>query len=261
MPRRPMLRPFFVLILCVSVAGCATAPAPAPPTTAPAPEAVETEESAGLPPSLHWVRSSAEHDAIYHQVYAWAGQRLEELVAGKEAGTWAVSLDADETVIDNSLYQKERWDETHDLSKLYTKESWIAWVEREEAPPLPGVLDFLEKVREMGGVIAIVTNRDQPQCPETEENFRKEGIPYDIMLCQTGTGEKEPRWDRVEDGTASTAYGPLEIVLWIGDNIGDFPGQTQELRFEDPSAFAPFGEIYFNLPNPMYGSWEDNPAQ
>ncbi len=261
MRRRSTLHPLLVLILCLSLAGCATAPAPAPPTTTPAPETVEAEEAAGLPPSLHWVRSSAEHDALYHQVYAWAGQRLEELVADKEVGTWAVSLDADETVIDNSLYQKERWDETHDVDEVYTPESWSAWVARAEAPPLPGVLEFLGRVRELGGVIAIVTNRRQTQCPDTEENFRNEGIPFDIMLCRGETGEKEPRWEAIEAGTASTAYGPLEIVLWIGDNIGDFPDQTQELRFEDPAAFAPFGEIYFNLPNPMYGSWEENPPE
>lgn len=265
--QRWMPSSLFVLILVLSLTGCATAPAPAPTTTAPQSstattpvEAPAASEGVDLPPSIHWARSSAEHDVLYRQIFLRAAERLEEIAAGWPAGTWAVSLDADETVLDNSLYQKERWEETGSFDDLYSPESWNAWVMRQEAPPLPGAVEFLGKIRELGGVIAIVTNRRESQCPATEENFRKEDMPFDIMLCRGETGEKEPRWARIEAGTASPAYGPLTLVMWLGDNIEDFPERTQELRFGDTGDFAPFGRIYFNLPNPMYGSWQDNPG-
>ena len=45
---------------------------------------------------------------------------------------------------------------------------------------------------------------------------------------------------------------PLDVLIWIGDNIQDFPNLSQS----GPGDFAPFGIHYFTLPNPMYGSWQ-----
>ena len=47
-------------------------------------------------------------------------------------------------------------------------------------------------------------------------------------------------------------------LMWIGDNIEDFPDLTQDIRQLPDSAFARFGRDYIVLPNPMYGSWETN---
>jgi len=33
------------------------------------------------------------------------------------------------------------------------------------------------------------------------------------------------------------------------------------VRTQDDAAFAKFGDTYFALPNPMYGSFESNPRQ
>ena len=51
---------------------------------------------------------------------------------------------------------------------------------------------------------------------------------------------------------------PLDVLMWVGDNIQDFPRLTQSIRTAADSAFADFGETYIALPNPMYGSWERN---
>ena len=178
------------------------------------------------------------------------------MAADLEPGTWAVALDADETVIDNSLYQKER----AGLGLGFDSESWGEWVARKEATPLPGALGFLARVRDLGGKIAIVTNRRHSQCPDTEANFRSVSIPFDVILCRLpDQPRKEARWRRVEDGTAAEGLPPLDIVMWLGDNIEDFPDLGQELRNHPEAAFERFGLEYFVLPNPMYGSWEDNP--
>jgi acid phosphatase len=236
-----------------------TAPEPAAPEPAPAPEAPAAEAPAGeLSGAVHWVRDSAEYRAAAIQTYRAAGHEIERLAGVLEPGSWAVALDGDDTVISNSLYQKER-----DLAGgRFTPESWAAWVERREAPPVPGAVDFLERVRALGGRIAIVTNRSDEQCPDTEADFREEGIPYDVMLCKVGgVSDKQPRWDSVAEGTASPGLPPLEIVMWIGDNIGDFPGLGQAMRNGPPDGYDKFGETYFLIPNPMYGSWERNPAE
>ena len=254
------LKPASFLVLAGLVTGCATvatqpAPVPAPPPApAPAPEPAAVQ----LPDSVHWFRNSAEYRAVAVETYRAAAERLEAIVQGGiSSGAWAVALDADETVLDNSPYQKERA-----LQGLgYSRESWQAWVERKEALPIPGSVVFLTRVHELGGKIAIVTNRAQEDCPETEDNFRDRKIPYDVILCQTDTGDKGPRWKMVEEGKTAQGLPPLRILLWIGDNILDFPGVDQSLRTRPEDAYKDFGVCFFVIPNPMYGSWQRNPRE
>src|SRR5262245_55604156 len=75
---------------------------------------------------IHWVRNSAEYRAITRQTYALAAQAVE---SKKKAygGPWGVVLDVDETVLDNSQYQKEN------QGKGFKQEIWTAWVQRKEA--------------------------------------------------------------------------------------------------------------------------------
>jgi 5'-nucleotidase (lipoprotein e(P4) family) len=186
------------------------------------------------------------------QVYRDATDHVEAAAAGRAAGTWAVVLDADETVIDNSLYQLER----ARAGLPFDRESWSAWTARREATPLPGAAAFLARVRELGGRIAIVTNRREAECPDTEAVFRAHALAYDAMLCRPeSSGDKNPRFEAVARGTTPAGLPPLEIVAFLGDNILDFPQQSQALRQAQEQAFAPFGVRFFVLPNPMYGSW------
>lgn len=207
--------------------------------------------------SSHWIRNSAEYQAIFRQTYNIATERVRGMIEGREPGTWVVALDADETVISNERYE---W-ELQTNERASTPELWEAWVKRQEAPPLPGVIEFFEKVHEWGGRIAIVTNRSLRDCPDTEANFKKFGISYDVMLCRGEDSRKEARWESIRTGKASPDLPPLEILLWIGDNIRDFPGMDQDLRFKDAENYSLFGTKYLVTPNPIYGSWKENPAE
>jgi len=242
-----------VLILLAG-AGCRTAGSASAPVSVASPPAPAAGNLA-----LRWVRNSAEYPAAAIQAYRVATRRIEDVGAGRAAGTWAVSLDADETVLDNSQYAKERLA----AGLGYSSESWREWVSRRAAVPIPGSAAFLRHVKEKGGVIVIVTNRTQAECPATEENFRALQLPFDAMLCRPddGPGDKEPRYDSVANGTARTGLRPLEIVLWVGDNIQDFPHLRQEVRKAGEGAFAEFGSRFIIIPNPTYGSWERNPAE
>lgn len=235
------------LVAAAMIVGCHANPKPATPKPSPTPT---------LPDSVHWVRNSAEYKAATLQAYTLAGTVLDKDLAGRksDAGAWAVILDADETVVDNSLYEKEKAEQGY----AFGGESWHNFVARKESKTVPGARAFLKKVKAAGGIVAIVTNRDLRDCPDTEANFRKEDLPYDVILCKGDDGEKEPRFEQVRRGTAKPGLPGAEILMWVGDNINDFPDQTQALRSQPESAFAPFGSRFIVMPNPMYGSWERN---
>ena len=254
------LGPRTLSLALAGLAACRSAAPAAPPQGASAPVATPdaTAAAAARPPSgaIRWSRDSAEHKALYLQVYAAATQHVEQEAARRPAGSWGVVLDADETVIDNSLYQLER----ERAGLPFDGPSWHAWTRRREALPQPGARAFLLRVRELGGRIAIVTNRTASECPDTEAVFRAHELVYDLMLCKpdAGPSDKNPRFEAVARGTTPAGLPPLEIVAFLGDNIYDFPGLSQELRHQDERAFSAFGARFFALPNPMYGSWERN---
>jgi len=212
-----------------------------------------------LPVAVHWVRSSAEYRALCLEIYGAARAAVERRAAGRAPGTWAVALDADDTVLDNSGYEVEVWRRR----APYTEASWREWVERRSRGAVPGAAGFLRAVRALGGKIAIVTNTVQPLCAATEENFRALDLPYDVMLCRPEhDGErKETRWRQVTEGSARPGLPPLDILAWVGDNIQDFPDRSQALRQQPEAAYADFGERFFVIPNPVYGSWEANPPR
>lgn len=219
---------------------------PAPPATVPAP----VQE----PDSIRWVRDSAEYHAAFHQAYRQATAHVEAEASRRAAGSWAVILDADETVISNLGYQIERARQ----GLGFTPESWTAWVRRREATPLPAAAAFLERIRALGGRIAIVTNRLGSECEDTASVFREHGLPYDAMLCRPdgSPSDKNPRFEAVRRGTAEGIGVPLEVIAYIGDNIQDFPDLSQKVRELEDAGFREFGVRYFILPNPMYGSWQ-----
>jgi 5'-nucleotidase (lipoprotein e(P4) family) len=182
---------------------------------------------------------------------------VERSAAGKAARTWAVILDADETVLDNSQYQKER------AGLPYSEASWAEWVRRRAAGPVPGAAAFLARVRSLGGVVVIVTNRTESVCDDSRANLRALSLDADLVLCKpdAGSSDKNARFESVVRGTASPDLPPLEVLAFVGDNIRDFPGIGQELRTAPEDGLADFGRRYFVLPNPMYGSWEANPPR
>ena len=80
---------------------------------------------------------------------------------------YAVVVDLDETVLDNSQYQVERW-----RDKLeFTQESWSKWVRRKEAKLVPGAGGFLTAVRENGVRVIFLSNRMHENLKPTQENL------------------------------------------------------------------------------------------
>lgn len=244
---RPAILASGLTVLVLLLPGCAARQPVATP--------VATSAGGAISTATLWYAASAEQEAVYRQTYRLAAERLEQLVAVRPPGTWAVVLDADETVLDNVAYQI--WLDRRGAT--YSTDTWQDWVEREEATPLPGAVEFLQRVRELGGMIAIVSNRREELRAATEANLRRHDVPWDLNLLRVDAGDKTARWRSIADGTASPDVPPLDIVMWLGDNILDFPGLTQAVRDAGPEAFGDFGTRFFVFPNPGYGSWEESP--
>lgn len=261
---RPIwLLPFILGACASSGAPARTPPAPTPAST-PAPTSPPREVAGpsllagGKPPlSLQWTRTSAEHRAVVLQAYDGAGSRLREIVAPLPRGSWAVIMDADETVLDNSLYFERQAEKGHLGFGFY---SWIEFVKEGIAPPLPGAERFTKLVQELGGRLVIVTNRAENLCGDTRRNLERASIPVDAVLCRPpGVDDKNPRFEAVQKGEVE-GLPPLRVAMWLGDNIQDFPGLFQAAARSAPdAAFSEFGRSWWILPNPIYGSWEKNP--
>jgi len=249
---------FALVTACASTQQTAVAPPP-PIVAAPAPApTAATSAAARLPDDIVWVRDSAEYRALAVQAYSLAGRRIEELAAGRQPGTWAVALDVDETVLSNLDHEIEL--EAND--GVFDEAGWERWVARRSATVLPGAVPFLERVHRMGGKIALVTNRDEFMRADTEANLRAQGVPFDLLLLRPSPdkGAKQPRWDAVEQGTAAPGLPPVKILMWVGDNIKDFPGGDQKLHDAPAEALAAFGDRFIVVPNPLYGSWKPSAA-
>jgi 5'-nucleotidase (lipoprotein e(P4) family) len=235
-------------LLTTIAIGCARSPQLAPaPVTAPPVSSPSND--------VKWSRVSAEHRAIYLETYHAATERLTALASGRAQGSWAVILDADETVIDNSEYEAGRIP----FGGSFDAKSWTAWVMEGRAAALPGAVAFTSRVHELGGKVVIVTNRDDAECPITRSNLQSVAIRADLVLCKTTTDDKNPRFDAVQNGSAAPGFPAMTVLEWLGDNIQDFPHLSQSIRNEPDSAFSRFGDSFFALPNVMYGSWQSNP--
>ncbi len=202
---------------------------------------------------IKWYQRASERKGLSLQAYALAGATL---TAKAPTGAWAAVLDIDETTLDNSTIQHER----ADLGLGFSQAAWTGWVNRKAAAAIPGALALTQKVHALGGKVVFVTNRlAATECAQTEENLHTLGFTYDAILCKTTTSDKNPRFDQLTSGqTGIAGLGAVTIAAFFGDNIQDFPLLTQDIRKQADSAFARFGDSFWLIPNPMYGSWEKN---
>jgi 5'-nucleotidase (lipoprotein e(P4) family) len=242
---------FAALAACTPAATTPPATVNQPVVVAPT---VVTPPTTPVPPrEIHWFRNSAEMRGIYLEVYHLASEKLDNLAASVAPGTWGVILDADETMIDNSTFQKEN------AGIPYSDSAWRVFVNRKASPALPGAVEFTRLVHRLGGSVISVTNRVNDLCDATRETLKNDSIEVDLVLCRTTTGDKNPRFQAVMNGTASPSLPALNVLMWFGDNIQDFPNLSQKLRDGRDADYDLFGRTYFLLPNPMYGSWERQP--
>ncbi|AFV87277.1 acid phosphatase [Alteromonas mediterranea DE1] len=229
------------------------------------------EKAHTLSNAVIYQTSSKEYPVLSSFVY---NQAIAALPTRFENGD-VVVMDVDETVLDNSTYQKER--ESAGLG--YSSKSWADWVKREEATLVPGVADFIDEVIQRNGKVALITNRNKQLDNHTWNNLLAHGLPLTVSnTCVVGrtaedkeavgqegmVNDKDLRRMQLTQGkiacsntstdTASTWAAPHIIIMQIGDNIEDVGGVTQESANVE-TLMPRVGTEIFILPNPMYGSW------
>lgn len=217
-----------------------------------------------------WYRDSAEKIADYNQTFALGQEKIAAKVKHKhlKSGTWGIILDIDETVLDNSEYQKRSI-----LSCSKTSEAAIySFMEEKISTATPGAVKLTCGVQKMGGKVVLVTNRngsfDDKIQAATVDNLKLAKICFDnvIFAKNVQDSNKTPRFKAVINGNytnilATNQLPGLNIIAYFGDNIQDFPNIEQIAAYKkspDSSFYGKFGQEYFVLPNPTYGSWQKN---
>jgi 5'-nucleotidase (lipoprotein e(P4) family) len=211
-----------------------------------------------------WAQTAVEFRASTRQTFAAARHSLDRALKDRKwtAATEqtsdyrqkppAIILDADETVLDNTAYRARL---LLAGGKKFDDASWNAWVAEAKATALAGAAEFLRYAESRNVAIFYVTNRPcrDAEGDATRANVISAGLPYrqGRLLCRTTTSDKSPRRAQIAE--------KHRVLLLLGDDFNDFvtaPATLAERDAKFAQHAAQFGERWFILPNPMYGSWE-----
>jgi acid phosphatase len=230
--------------------------------------------------AILWVAYAAEYQAISLQVYAQATRDLPRFIAdtswsalpgheGPSDKPPAIILDVDETVtsgVDMELtmvpftgLRQHEWGLTH------------------KAIPVRGVSEFVAAAQKLGVEVFFVTNRpcevldgNPDTCPQkqaTVEHITEVGIETDmehVLLAK-----ERPGWDREKLTRREHIAKSHRVIMLLGDDYGDFVAcsrasprtpctvpATRASRADDLDTYKDYwGNGWYILPNPMYGSW------
>lgn len=220
-----------------------------------------------------WVQTSAEYRALSLQAFRAAADHLDRalqepgwdaLVPSERAnaGTGlepAVIMDIDETVLDNSPYQAR----LVRTGEQYNEVTWAGWVEESQAQALPGVVDFARAASARGVTIIYISNRAQHLNEATVANLLAVGMPVASPEVFLGLGTHVEGCEQhgSEKGCRRQQIGrDYRVLMQFGDQLGDFvqvlsnTGDGRAALLEEYGHW--FGERWWMLPNPTYGSWE-----
>lgn len=204
---------------------------------------------------LLWMRTSAEYRALAYQGYNVAMNAFKMAVTdpSHQRKPLAIVLDADETVVDNTKLMGES---IVNGNGRFDAPWWRQAVHQGKSQAMPGAVEFLNEVHKQGVEIFYVSNRYAPvNYDATVQNFKALGFPSvdkDHVLLFEKDSDKQPRFDMI----AKKYY----VVVYMGDNAGDFPIGTKGKTLAERNAIIDnhkedFGTTFVVFPNPAYGSW------
>lgn len=265
------MRCLSAVVLSLVLVACNTVPNKSDATAAPA-ASIATHENLN---AVLWMQGAAEYEASVRGVFAAASHSLDRALAdpawnalpederqdGFESRPPAIIVDADETMIDNSAYQARSVRD----NLPFAHERWQAWVNERRARALPGAVEFTREAAAKGVVTYFITNRDAPgESEATIDNLRALGFPVapdaaNVLL------RGDPRGPGREKSARRRWVGERHrVLLMLGDNLGDFMDGVSRSIATRQQLIAPYadwwGERWFMLPNPSYGSWESAAA-
>lgn len=198
-----------------------------------------------------WQQKTAEYKALCFQAYNLATLRLDEYASASHDKPFAVVTDIDETVLDNSPYSVHQG-----LKGLgYDDSSWMEWTAKKDCDTVPGALSFFKYAAAKNIQVFYVSNRLEAELDATIANLKKWNFPNadaEHILLKGGTSGKDARRALVAQR--------YSVLLFLGDNLGDFSGIYDHQSYEKRDALvrtnaSGFGSHFIVLPNAMYGEW------
>ncbi len=224
-----------------------------------------------------WMQSATEYRALTQQVYVQATQRLAALRKSKGTASVeqtalgdyaskppAVVLDIDETVLDNLPFNTSQIK----IGKSFDPATWDSWVMSAQANALPGAVDFIRKARQLNYHVIFISNRschangsydaqgNSTDCPQQQATLKNlsTALGYrvannDLLLRHALRG----RDDRDKQARRREVAQRYRIVMLLGDDLNDFIRRSDYRGNRDARNW---GNRWFILPNPLYGSWQ-----
>ena len=219
-----------------------------------------------------WMQRSAEYAAVTTSLYHAATDHLDGLLKSdqdalvpEERGNAAkglapaIIMDVDETVLDNSPYQARLIRNGAEFKDL----TWDQWVAEKQAKAVPGVVEFARAADAKGITVLYVSNRAEHLQDATLANLRAVGLPVknDEVFLGLGTFVADCEQQGSEKLCRRKLAGQkYRVLMQFGDQLGDFveiQANTPQARTELSAKYASWwGERWWMLPNPTYGSWE-----
>ena len=260
------------LSACRTVPDAASTEAPPSPPVAAAAAAAINAADDNLNAVL-WVQRSAEYQAAAVTVYRAATDKLDaalkdpgwDALVPEERATAArglppaIVMDVDETVLDNSPYQARLVRD----GGSYDEATWDLWVAEKKARPVPGVVEFAKAAAAKGVTILYISNRAVHLKDATIANLRAEGLPVkdDSVFLGLGTHLEGCEQNGSEKLCRRKLAGQTyRVLMQFGDQLGDFAEIVSNTPKDRDALYAEyadwFGERWYMLPNPTYGSWE-----
>ena len=262
------------------LAACKPTTPQAPPKPAEAASSAPTASSVAAAPAggdenlnaVAWVQRSAEYAAVTTTIYRAATDHLDTLLKSGEDALVpaergnpaqglppAIIMDVDETVLDNSPYQARLVRNGKEFEDL----TWDQWVAEKQAKPVPGVVAFAQAADAKGITVLYVSNRAEHLQAATLANLKAVGLPVksDEVFLGLGTFVKDCEQQGSEKLCRRKLAGQqYRVLMQFGDQLGDFVqilANTPQARAELSAQYATWwGERWWMLPNPTYGSWE-----
>lgn len=252
------------------------APAATTPVAEPAKSAAAAPATDGPHDNLNavvWMQRSAEYRQVTRTVYRAATQQLDAALKATDRDALAkderknsakglppaVVLDVDETVLDNSPYQARLIRNGKDFNDV----TWDQWVAEKKAKAVPGAVEFTQAAAKKGITVLYISNRATHLKDATIANLKALGFPVkdDSAFLGLGTFVKDCEQNGSEKLCRRMHAGQnYRVLMQFGDQLGDFVqviSNTPDARDALATQYDSwFGERWFMLPNPSYGSWE-----
>ncbi len=220
--------------------------------------------------ATNWVQNAAEYDALTTLVYRTAADHLDlayqdsywtALPRQEKSDSYqslpaAVIMDVDETVLDNSPFQVRMIKQ----NSSFSIEAWNRWVKEATAKAVPGALSFARYAAKKGITIFYITNREHKVEEATRKNLNQLGFPLskdtDVLLTQN----ELKSWTDAKTNRRAYVAKHYRVLMLFGDDLNDF-APVKKISKEQRNTLIEtnkdkWGNKWFILPNPIYGSWE-----